>query len=241
MVAGGGGAGGGAILIASSVSIDVLNSGRIDAFGGGGGPAIDDPGNTSCDRGNFGGGGGASGGAIRLVAPTVKGSGALNVSGGGSQCTGFSSVYGGGGGRTRVEAFQHQWTFGGSGVGSSGSPLNSFVPPSGAAVAVSSITTTVNGQSVPVFVPEKPTGSFAIPDAVINSSSPATFEIRARGVPVGTNVDLYIFSLEAADQAIRSTVPLASIDDPTGRFTTSTTVQVTLPSGMSRGYVRAKW
>ena len=59
----GGGAGGGAILIASSLSVEV--TGTINCAGGAG----------------SGQAGGGSGGAIRLVAPSLSGSGALDVRG----------------------------------------------------------------------------------------------------------------------------------------------------------------
>lgn len=105
-----GGSGGGAVLIASSTSITV--GGQIDANGGGGG-------------GNAGGGG--SGGAIRLVAPIVAGSGALNVNGG----RGITGENNGGTGRTRVDAldrFAHRSLMMG-GKATRGSQM--FVFPSG--------------------------------------------------------------------------------------------------------------
>lgn len=73
----GGGGGGGALLIASSTSIHV--AGSLEAVGGNGGVGGVDN--------------GGSGGAIRLVAPKVSGTGALNVSG----------QDGGGHGRLRVD------------------------------------------------------------------------------------------------------------------------------------------
>lgn len=75
----GGGGGGGAILIASSSRIVISGSARVDALGG-------------SWRGSSHNGG--SGGAIRLLAPKVEGTGSLRVAGGGS---------GGGPGRIRVD------------------------------------------------------------------------------------------------------------------------------------------
>lgn len=76
----GGGGGGGAILIASSTSIEIGSTGKIQALGGG-----------TLPHHNAG-----SGGAIRLVAPVVVGTGEVNVSGG-------SGNYGGAG-RIRVDS-----------------------------------------------------------------------------------------------------------------------------------------
>jgi len=228
--AGGGGAGGGAILIASSVAITIADFySRIYAYGGNGGT-------------HWGGGGG--GGAIHLVAPTVYASASyLYASGGAGTSCGSDPPYGGTPGQVRIDAFNHAYNFAGIyGNFSRGTPLGTFIPPGAPpAVTVFAITTTAGSQSLPIFLPEYPTGSFDVADATINSGAPVTFEIRARGVPAGTFIDLYVQSLEGQDQVIRSPTPLATFNDPTQRFTTSTTVQVTLPSGLSRGYVRAKW
>lgn len=74
----GGGGGGGAIVIASSTRIDIPSGGRVEARGG-----------SSFDSN------GGSGGAIRLVAPILAGSGALDVS---------PSNAGAGPGRIRLDA-----------------------------------------------------------------------------------------------------------------------------------------
>jgi hypothetical protein len=231
----GGGAGGGAILIASSVSIAV--SGTVRSDGGFAGLMA----NVTC---YVGAGGSGSGGSIRLAAPIIQGGGLLAANGASNYCNRCDGSYGflcSSSGRVRLDAFTHNWTFSIQAAYTTGSPVSSFVPsgpPPG--IVVSSITATVNGTPVPIFLPDKPTGSFDVPDAVINSSTAVTLEIRARGVPVGKVADLYVFSLEGADQVIHSP-PLASFDDPAHKYTTSTTVQITLPSGLSRGYVRAKW
>lgn len=77
----GGGGGGGAILIASNTRIVLATGGRVDAFGG----------NWRATSHNAG-----SGGAVRLLAPRVEGTGSVRVEGGGS---------GGGNGRIRVDCF----------------------------------------------------------------------------------------------------------------------------------------
>ena len=75
----GGGGGGGAILLASNTRVDIKTAGRVLAMGGRGGQY------------NQG-----SGGAIRIVAPVVAGSGILNVQGGSDRDVG-------GRGRIRVD------------------------------------------------------------------------------------------------------------------------------------------
>lgn len=233
----GGGAGGGALLVASSISITIPSTGRILAIGGVGGIGIP----NSYEGCNDGAGGSGSGGGIRLVAPLLAGNGVLEVEGSGTYSAWCPSMAAGMG-TVRLEAFQHSWTYSINGNYSQGSPLNSFVPAGPApGVTVFAISSTIGNQTVPVFLPDNPTGSFDLPDATVNSSAPLTVEIRARGVPAGTNVDLYVQSLEGGDQVIHSPTPLQAFDDSTHKFTTSTTVQLTLPPGLSRGYVRAKW
>lgn len=223
---GNGGAGGGSILIASSVSITISGPGQIYAWGG--------------DGGRYSGGGGGGGGAIRLAAPIVQGGGAyLYVQGGASGGCGLAP-YTGGYGQVRIDAFTHSWTYNITGPFTRGSPLSSYVP-SGPppTIAVFAISTVVNSQTVPVFIPQFPTGSFDIADATINTTSNVTFDIRARGVPANTAVDLYIQSLEGPDVHLTGT--LSTFDDSSHTYTASATVSTPLPSGFSRGYVRAKW
>ncbi|MCA9410958.1 MAG: hypothetical protein KC917_12125 [Candidatus Omnitrophica bacterium] len=78
----GGGGGGGACLIASDTEIFIASSGRIDAQGGG-------------DSNNAG-----SGGSVRLVAPVVRGTGTIDVRGGGGGW--------GGTGRVRVDVIDRK-------------------------------------------------------------------------------------------------------------------------------------
>ncbi len=203
----GGGAGGGAILIASSTSIKV--PGLIKSNGGNGPNAP-----------------GGSGGAIRLLAPTISGPGKLQAIGG--TCQSCSSH--GGNGRIRTEAYHYQNPLTIEGVYRSVtlSPNSIFLPTqSNASVRVVSI----GG----VQVPPSPTGSFLVPDTVINSAGPVTISIEARNIPLGTIVKLHILSETGADQTLNSS-PLA------GTFENSTaSAQATLPSGFSRCFVRATW
>ena len=202
---GGGGAGGGAILVASSASIAV--NGAITANGGR----------------NIAAGGG-SGGSIRLVAPTISGSGALRVSG---PITG-STFYGGSDGRIRLEAFQHTFTGSAAPFAIRSTPFALFLPqnpPSSVKVIG------VAGAGVPGV----PANSFTTPDVTINQTAAATINIEAHYVPLGTAVTLVLIPENGTDQVVNST-PLA------GTFAQSTaTASVTVPSGFSRMYVRATW
>jgi hypothetical protein len=220
---GGGGAGGGAIAIASSVSITI--DGSIVSEGG----RATTLSTSGCAGG---GGGGGSGGAIRLAAPTVRGSGTLAARGGqilGGACVNNTGVSfpRGGAGRVRIEAFQHE--FGGTvqATLSKGSPVSAFLPPGPTSVRVVSI--------AGVGVPVNPTGSFTLPDVTIDQGAAVPVQIEAHFVPPGTVVKLHLFSLEGPDQIV-SSAPLA------GSLESSiATATVTFPAGFTRGFARAVW
>lgn len=209
----GGGAGGGAILIASSVSIN-NNNGNIYAFGGA---------NGNCDTGP------GSGGAVRLVAPTVN-AGAIYVYGGGG-CVGPAA----GGGAVRIESFNDPGgSFNVTGNGNNprvtvsyGSPFNTFVAPS---LVPTLKVLSVGG--VPVASPA--TGSFTVPDVVINTGSPVTVQIQGTQIPNNTTVTLQFFSDNGPDMTVTGTL--------TGTTAlTTANVQFTFPAGYTRGFVSASF
>jgi hypothetical protein len=204
-----GGAGGGAILIASSVSIS--GTGSIKANGGAG-------------LANFTYSEVGAGGAIRLVAPTVTLSGNLNASAGISPNDGCQSQAASVG-VVRIEAFQIG-AINASGNLYTATPFGLFLSSSGIpAVSVVS----VGGNPVAT----SPTGTFTVPDVTVNSNGPLSVAIQGANVPIGTVVTLVIFSENGPDQTIQST-PLA------GTLASSTaTASVTLPSGFSKGFVKA--
>jgi hypothetical protein len=108
-----------------------------------------------------------------------------------------------------------------------GSPYNTFatssIPPT---IAV----TSVNG--VPVTSPA--TGSFQVPDVVINSGSPATIQIQGSQIPNNTPVTLQFFSDNGPDMTIAGTL--------TGTLAVTTaSVQFTFPPGYTRGFVSASF
>lgn len=211
-----GGAGGGAILIASSSSIAV--TGRIESSGGG---AVN---YNRC-------GGGGSGGSIRLVAPAITGSGALNVNGG-SSCSGGTA---GAAGQVRLEAFNisSSLTFNAGGFFvTRGSPVDeSSLRPSGQ-VRVTSI----GG----VAVPPNPAGSFVLPDVTISAGAAVPVVIDATGVPPGTVVTLHVYPQSPSDL---STVYLPPVTTTlSGTLAASTaTIDFVFPYGFSRGTIIASW
>jgi hypothetical protein len=213
-----GGAGGGALLIASSDMITITGTIRADGGTGGFGGLN----NNSCNQPTQAGGGG-SGGAIRLVANTITGNGILSAVGVGPGC-GRSA---GGPGRIRLEAFSN--LFNGSYSGTpftNASPVNTFLSPSTAVRVIS-----IGG----VSVPQTPTGSFEVPDVTINSSTAVPIVVEAKNVPLGTIVSIYFLSENGGDLLVE-TSPLS------GTISSSTaTASITLPTGYSRGFARARW
>ena len=206
---GGGGAGGGALLLASSSSLTV--NGVIVANGGSGNPC-----------GARAGGG--AGGAIRLMAVTLSGTGTLSAAGAGGGC-GTSA---GGVGRIRLEAFQHNFTGSINTDFSRSSPAQTFVPttppPSARVVSIAGVP-----------VPFNPNGTFETPDVTFNDGTAVNVAIEARFVPPGTVVKIHVFSENGADQIV-SAAPLQ------GTLAQSTaTASIVFPSGFSRGFVRAIW
>jgi hypothetical protein len=226
----GGGGGGGALLIASSSRISIPLSGRILANGGKGGMS-----DGNCNQ-YYGGSGG--GGAVRIVAPELNGTGTINVNGGPATCLcNDCSRNAGGAGRVRLEYFQQTGGLTINGSFTSASPVSTFVPPDTkpATVVIEAITM-IGGATI--FLPTFPTASFVAPgpDATVTKGD-VRFVIRARGVPVQKTVELHLFSPEAPDKKLTATLQ----DDPVGTYTTSAVIETVLPSGYSRGYVRAKW
>ena len=212
----GGGAGGGALLIASSVSITV--TGTIMANGG--------------DGFSFQCGGGGGGGGLRLVAPIITGTGALQARGGGRRNAGPNCQPCGAGGGTdggiRLEAFQHAFT----GTTAPGpilaSPFALFLP-----LTTPPVLRVVSVAGI--LVASDPTGSFTMPDVTFNAATAVPVLIEAHNIPLGTIVQLHLFSENGADQILDST-PLA------GSLQLSTaTASAVIPPGFSRGFVRATW
>lgn len=200
-----GGSGGGAILIASETSITL--TGQIDADGSR---------NTSTS--NTAGG---SGGAIRLYAPSISGTGSLSASGGFPN----SSIRAGDG-RILIEASSNNFTGFSTPAAITRTPIELFAPSTDAIRVIS-----IGG----VPTPDEPTGTFASPDVILNSVGPVTLVLGASGIPLGTELEVEIYP-EGFDPINTTSTPLA------GTLESSTaSVEVTLPRGYSRAFIRAQF
>lgn len=211
----GGGAGGGAIVIASSLSIDV--AGSIRAQGGSGGARQD---SAAAD------GGGGSGGGVRLVAPTVQGSGTINVSGGFTPALGTAASHG----RVRLEAFRFP-------SAPSAVPTSAVARAAPSAVFLPGTAPLVKVLRVAgVTVVANPTGSFVVPDVAINAGGAVTVEIEGRNVPLGTTLNL-TFQPENGSAFSVTSSPLVDA----GGGASSASATVTFQAGFTRVFVRASW
>lgn len=200
------------MLIASSTSITIAAGGAIRADGGNQGDA------TFGHRPGCG-----SGGAIRLMAPDIQGTGSISVLGGPGCFPGFA----GSSGRIRIEAFQHLYSFsvsGGPAIIST--PFDTFVTSTGnSTIRV----TTVAG----VAVNPLPTGTFEPPDVVFNNGAQVPVVIEAHNVPTSAPVKLQIFSENGADLTVNAPALTGDLASST------TTVSVQFPPGFSRCFLRA--
>jgi hypothetical protein len=87
-----------------------------------------------------------------------------------------------------------------------------------------------------IAVPPNPTGSFTVPDVLLNSSSPLTVNINASNVPLGTIPTLYFSTENYPDQKITANAGLAG-----SLANSTTTATVTLNPGYSVGYITVTW
>ncbi|HKY34349.1 MAG TPA: hypothetical protein VJN18_00305 [Polyangiaceae bacterium] len=224
----GGGAGGGALLITSARNIRVMQPGGIFANGGAGGYHVD---SNGCP--NFLGAGG-QGGSIRLVAATLQGNGNIHAShnfGNRNVCNhgSINGIYG----TVRLETFLQDHSYSLTPF-KTGVPFTSFIPPTAPpAIRV----TQIAGQEVR----STPNGSFDNADVTINDLNAVQIVIRATNVPVGTKPILYLLAMDGTDQQIEA--PALTADGGPGETvsTIETAQNVKIPSGFTRGYVRASW
>ncbi len=209
-----GGGGGGAILIAASGSITldgtITANGGIITGGAGGGLA----------------GRGGSGGAIRLVADSIGGGGALRA-------VGLEPVhpqYSGGVGRIRLEA--NSVTL--ADVGDP--PYTTGLPGATAQIWPDQTAPSVRIVSVgPAAVPADPRASFDFPfqDVMISDPNPVTVTIETRNVPTSWTVTLRVVPRTGQDFIVDAV-------HVSGGFSQSTwEATVTLPNGTSVMQVRA--
>jgi hypothetical protein len=208
----GGGGGGGAIVIASSTRIIVTATGRINANGGSGLTGV---GGTAFHAG------GGSGGAIRLVAPEVTGTGELSALGGSGAGGGAPA----GSGLIRIESFTPAIT-GGANPPATISAAPGPVTVAGNAALTSLPTLTISSVGG-VAAPATPGGSYTTADVSLPSgtTNPITVTLAVANVPVGTVFTVKLLPKFGNPTTVASTASA-------GTFATSTaTASVTFPSG----------
>jgi hypothetical protein len=232
-VGGGGGAGGGAIRIVSTTQVSV--TGTINASGGNSGLVQND--STYCV------GGAGSGGAIHLIAPTVTGSGTLNINSGSYlRSDGYYSGPIGWNGFVRFNVTNYSFTGSVPNVCSGNNCTantysNSFVgplynvPPNSTLAQPSLSILSVNG----VNVPQPPQAQYLAPDVQINANTPVTVNIAGANVPVGTVATLRLTSETAGDQAIPCNALAGTLTSTTATYT------ATFPFSVSIATLRATW
>lgn len=199
----GGGGGGGAILIASSAVITIGPSGEVRSLGN----------IYLCSAGGMG-----CGGMIRLVAPTINGSGTVSVSGQ-SGCNGTLSA----GGRIRIDSFERfpgaSLQYGTVRAASLTRGSQMFVFPQTNLLTIANVTVGANSYS-------------------LNTTNPASISL-----PAGPAITNAIVEVRAEGQFYgATTVPIAVVVTPengaSGTYTNtinlaagSTNVTVTIPAG----------
>lgn len=210
------GAGGGALLLASSARITI--TGVLSDNGGNG--------SYNAQTRHLRGGGGAGGG-LRLIAPQIEGGGLVRARGG----VGYGSGDSGGAGRIRLEAFGIDVRAEPTQAVTTGRPAPVFLPANAPRVRVSEI----GG----VAVAADPKGSFVVPDAVINATTPVSITLLANNVPPGTTVTVRVMPEGAGSGAVLNLVsgPLTG----TLAESTATIDAVSLPHGFTRFHVSATW
>ncbi len=226
-----GGGGGGALLLASSETITI--NGAIVSNGGNAGSATI-PSNTGrC----AGGGGGGSGGAIRIIATTISGSGAVTAFGGvpdrtatTQNCWGFF----GGRGRIRLEAENMQFT-------TLTSPPFSFAAPS--PVFVPNIPSINIASIAGITAPAAPTGTndIVLPE---NTPNPVSVNFTTSDIPAGGTILLTATPINGSTATATSTpiasdgTATASISLPNGPSTLIASTTFTVTAALSKDFSR---
>jgi hypothetical protein len=218
---GSGGAGGGALRICSDVSITMGEAGQLLANGGVGGAAATNDLTT-------GAGGGGSGGAIHLQAPSVTEG--IIISAMGAALTASP----GSPGRIRIDTNN----LASPSIGLTLLPVplvGPFLPgPYGGVPLPVSPTVTV-ASIAGINVPVQPGNAYTLPDVIINPAAPANVPIiiKTTNVPDGTTATFYIATDTNFSPAAPDIVTTATIK------TNTATLNVTLPQGVNRLFVRA--
>lgn len=216
----GGGGGGGGIVIASSSTITVAGGGTITANGGAAGARVqvDSFSSSSCASGG-------SGGAVRLVASQITGTGSLQANGG----TFVSCGATGGTGRTRLEAFSLAFTGSISPQASQSVVPGPVTPASNPGLA--NLPTLAIGTVGGVAAPATPSGSYGTADVSLpqGTTNPVSVVVTASNTPVGSPTAITLRLIPQSGNATTISIPTAS---HTGTFASSTaTASATFPVG----------
>jgi hypothetical protein len=210
-----GGGGGGAILIASSTR--VIINGSIRANGGAlGGASLSV---VQCSSAG-------AGGAIRVVAPEIIGTGNLQAIRGGGTCSGVLQA---GDGRIRVEAFATQGFTGTTAPVASVSNVPGAVSPAGNP-ALENVPTLAIASVGGIPVPSTIAASYFAPDMALapGTTNPVPVVINATNTPVGAPTSIALRSIPQSP----GTASLTTASDHTGTFASSSaTINATLAVG----------
>jgi hypothetical protein len=129
----------------------------------------------------------------------------------------------------RLEAFTFTYTGTTGGNLYTASPVNLYLPAVNAEPLIT--VTSIGG----IAVPASPSGSFAVPDVLLNSTSPLVVNIQATNVPPGTIPTVHFSTQNFPDQTIIAPALAGTLASST------TTTSVTLNPGYSIGFVTATW
>ena len=199
---GGGCGGGGAILIAASSTITINSGGSINAAGYDGGVA----------EGPYGGAG--SGGAVRLVASTISGSGSIN-------CAGLNlNNSTSGDGRVRLDALAN--TFGGTIYGVETRGYQPIIIPALAQqtqLAISSI--------AGIAVPANSTGTLLNPAVIIpgQQANPIPVVVQCSNIPLNTSISVQV------NPTVGATVSAVGMNNVGTQTSSTATIPVNMPRG----------
>ena len=215
-----GGAGGGALRISGDLSITIgPSTGAILARGGS---------NTYCQPYgvHYSIGGPGSGGAVHLQAPLVSIGGQGVLTEGGAFNIGNAFITSASAGRIRIDATN----IGGTGTllpQAATGPLVNVPLPVNPTVQLATI------DGVPVTA--SPTGSYLVPDVTINKTTAVPLVLTSQNIPSGTALTVFVSTDTAGSDLTFPATLSGTIDAGTA------TVNVTLPIGVHRIYVRATW
>lgn len=221
----GGGAGGGAIRIVSATHIafgtGVNSSGGANGCNGFAHIGVSG-GSAAASTAGVASGGAGSGGSVHLVAPLISGCGQVGV----YVSAGTQRSFNGSPGRIRFDATNIV------GVSTSGQnpttgPLQNVPLPTPTNLRIIS----VNGVAAPAF----PQGGFLVPDLSLNTTATVPIVVQATNIPVNSPITIQLTTEEGADIL---TTPV----NLTGSLSSSTaTINVDLPPGVTRLFARATW